>query len=998
MNGRSRRTIRDIIFGIDQDDASDSDTDESEQETGLRELEDETKQWDRQSPYVEVPERAINHIIEEEKHLLVEEELSFLRAIGNLEYHSRYLLFRLIKRKSGKWHRLEDLQKYTSEVGPGGLLDAYEQLCKLLKPGPEPMDVDDGIIDLTLDSDDEDAQPLAGPSTIRLQGPNVPGTEDEVRLDYFCESEHALSVLEGLHILKVDQIKSLCKTMQIAYTKLTKDQMITSLMDHASTQTTLSFHPSPKSKGKGKAKSCNTRLRQTTLPFAAEKIKRDQTNRLRQLMVKAAGKSLRLNPCLHALMQRLDIIWFRSTEFPESLFHVALLAVFKKKVFAKYDHVRDPDIWRTREQFLDYERGLQVEAIIDDLLKLDFKPGRAAKTPVVAVVERFVTLGTPGLAFMRALTTPARTPSGSVAPGGDEETLEFDVTEDTPARQNARLVKKIFEEHALPKWKELVAAESEMERERKSGLERFEPGFVYTRIVRKCAQALATLKEFAAEKELLDALLRQRLWRRGRRGDWYDRRALIQMNYLHKNSDGTKNMDVLLDARQGILEALGDDTTSTVIRPSMIRRLDRLEKTLKLSPEEKTKHDDVLLKKPDERSFKAIRVWDHPDSVKLDASGKVKGKENKTTDVPSITNYFVAPETEESNVPEPKKSSTKWRWTGKSLWRGKDGGPVNVETRALEYYEAEFGFKGFHSETQILTTLFGLLFWEIIFAQVPGAFETPWQLGPLDLGEDSFYYARQDLIEARLTEIKQGGARAILERNDKLYRENNTCCVGVSWEMCGRDDLIEIVECLGGNALSSICRLFCEDYGERSSGVPDLIIWNPLTKECKFIEVKGPGDTLKENQKLWSDVLLTAGCAVEVCHVEDSKSKKKVKETPKPHPRSKNATASSSRGAKGKARARAPSVKPDSDVEEGGQLPIPIVIDDDDEAWIPSTEIRDSLPAREPTRRRRAVDDELPVFLPAPEAEVISAPPHLPGSALKRHAESSTSSSKKRKI
>lgn len=47
-----------------------------------------------------------------------------------------------------------------------------------------------------------------------------------------------------------------------------------------------------------------------------------------------------------------------------------------------------------------------------------------------------------------------------------------------------------------------------------------------------------------------------------------------------------------------------------------------------------------------------------------------------------------------------------------------------------------------------------------------------------------------------------------------------------------------------------ICKLFCEDYGGRSSGVPDLIVWNNEAKECKFVEVKGPNDKPRENQKV----------------------------------------------------------------------------------------------------------------------------------------------------
>jgi hypothetical protein len=112
--------------------------------------------------------------------------------------------------------------------------------------------------------------------------------------------------------------------------------------------------------------------------------------------------------------------------------------------------------------------ALRIEATIEDLLKPEPKTGRAAKTPAPDIHQRF-TPGTPGYDFMRTLTTPARTPD-------EEEVLEFDVAEDTFNQRNARLIKKILERHALPKWKELILAESKTERVRKPGLERFEPG------------------------------------------------------------------------------------------------------------------------------------------------------------------------------------------------------------------------------------------------------------------------------------------------------------------------------------------------------------------------------------------------------------------------------------------------------------------------------------------------------------------------------------------
>ena len=99
-------------------------------------------------------------------------------------------------------------------------------------------------------------------------------------------------------------------------------------------------------------------------------------------------------------------------------------------------------------------------------------------------------------------------------------------------------------------------------------------------------------------------------------------------------------------------------------------------------------------------------------------------------------------------------------------------------------------------------------------------------------------------------------------------------------------------------SLAIVCILFCQDYRGRSSGGPDLFVWNPATRKCKFVEVKGPGDTARENQKLWFDALLRAGFDVDLCKVIDatakpatsSARKRKVK-TPKSTPLRRKAVA-----------------------------------------------------------------------------------------------------------
>lgn len=45
-------------------------------------------------------------------------------------------------------------------------------------------------------------------------------------------------------------------------------------------------------------------------------------------------------------------------------------------------------------------------------------------------------------------------------------------------------------------------------------------------------------------------------------------------------------------------------------------------------------------------------------------------------------------------------------------------------------------------------------------------------------------------------------------------------------------------------------------------------MWDYDKREARFVEVKGPGDSLSDTQKIWIDVLLSAGVPVEVCRVK----------------------------------------------------------------------------------------------------------------------------------
>jgi len=93
-----------------------------------------------------------------------------------------------------------------------------------------------------------------------------------------------------------------------------------------------------------------------------------------------------------------------------------------------------------------------------------------------------------------------------------------------------------------------------------------------------------------------------------------------------------------------------------------------------------------------------------------------------------------------------------------------------------------------------MTTIWVLLNWDIIYADIPGAFETKYQAAPLDIVDDSFYHSRKELFDKRLEEIRLGNAVEILMKHDAEHRPRGTWAIGVSWDLCPSKDLAEIVE------------------------------------------------------------------------------------------------------------------------------------------------------------------------------------------------------------
>ena len=202
----------------------------------------------------------------------------------------------------------------------------------------------------------------------------------------------------------------------------------------------------------------------------------------------------------------------------------------------------------------------------------------------------------------------------------------------------------------------------------------------------------------------------------------------------------------------------------------------------------------------------------------------------------------------------------------------KDFSLISVEKFALEYYATE-EWKGFHSENSIIMTLFGLLFWDAIFdSTVPGAFNSPFQIAPFDLRTEYFYESRKAVIESILDSIRQGFAAELIIHVCKRERTKKTTCVGVSWSRFKDSELVEIVQCIGGEPLAKICKAFAKTFWAHLGGVPDLCLWKPSTREFKLVEVKSENDRLSYSQQEWLQHLKAWGISTETVHIKYPKT------------------------------------------------------------------------------------------------------------------------------
>ncbi|KAL4967656.1 fanconi-associated nuclease 1 [Aspergillus stella-maris] len=521
------------------------------------------------------------------------------------------------------------------------------------------------------------------------------------------------------------------------------------------------------------------------------------TNREEQFVKKIldyTGDCIRLAAGPYALFERVHLVFYRSTEWTEKSLTTIILAKISRRNFPEYVVCRSSSIFLSREILLEFESALRTQFRIDNFLEF----------------------------------------SG------------------TPTRERLEEIKDLAYK-AYPRWRSLLEQEQQKEDtiyECGEGayLRRFSPAWVYTRILHKGLHPLGRFKEYKEEHRLLTELLAQRLFHPARRGAWYQRKALLEEHYMYNltPSEGRNEEAQKKHWRRIALrtceEGLEDPSCHLIYHYDLQKRIQKLEKALKVVKREQHDFGHVRLAKPEERTIEGIQVIKEDSPSRTPAPVPVNSNSNNNDDMYT-----------------PRRS-------GPTIWIDEleDGEECRVEAMCLSWYRHQ-GWKGYHSEGGILRTLFAYLFYDILFTYIPNVFQTSFQTCPLDLHTDAFYPSRLSEINHRLVSITNGSAASLISSIHDQYSASQPCCIGLDWSF-PLSDLLEIASCFSGDALAAICKIMAEEYAARGGGVPDLFLWSLERKEVRFVEVKSEKDRLSDTQRLWIHVLLGAGVKVELCN------------------------------------------------------------------------------------------------------------------------------------
>lgn len=214
------------------------------------------------------------------------------------------------------------------------------------------------------------------------------------------------------------------------------------------------------------------------------------------------------------------------------------------------------------------------------------------------------------------------------------------------------------------------------------------------------------------------------------------------------------------------------------------------------------------------------------------------------------------------------------------LWAAGTG-TATVE-QAVIVALAEAGRTAVVAEGPLWRTLVGLLLLPTYFLPVPGQLPVPFLPGPLDLGRPSFVAGRMEAVAEVRAAVRAGEGPARIAEACSAWA--GTRLSWVRWEVASPEVLVAVAEGVGPHGLLAVLDALLDGGRGAAAGMPDLVVLPGAAAEIGgalprrlgeglvLVEVKGPGDALRDGQRVWIDRLVRAGVGVELWWVDPAAS------------------------------------------------------------------------------------------------------------------------------
>jgi len=185
-----------------------------------------------------------------------------------------------------------------------------------------------------------------------------------------------------------------------------------------------------------------------------------------------------------------------------------------------------------------------------------------------------------------------------------------------------------------------------------------------------------------------------------------------------------------------------------------------------------------------------------------------------------------------------------------------------VELAARSFYSRQGCC--FYTENALVSSVLGLFIWDIIFYPVKGVFFNAFQSAPADFYEADFIVQRSKILKSRFADLSDPCSfhdRVLLAYSEHRGKSNPL----VRWGRISEELLSLALAHIPADHWQVMFNRLLQDPRDNTAGFPDLILFRDYSYE--FIEIKGPGDTLQQNQRRWMQCFADHGIPCRVVNI-----------------------------------------------------------------------------------------------------------------------------------